>query len=134
MKVKNYSRKREAILAKMRSTRIHPTAEWVFQELKDDYPDLSLATVYRNLNMFKEEGAIISVGTIGGQERFDGFTHPHAHFVCKVCNEIGDISFKNNQLPTMYLDGIENTQVDNVDLTVYGICSNCVENQQQNKE
>ena len=49
MKRENFSRKREAILQKIRGTHIHPTAEWVYQELKNEYPDLSLGTVYRFL-------------------------------------------------------------------------------------
>ncbi|MCL2567020.1 MAG: transcriptional repressor [Alphaproteobacteria bacterium] len=135
MKVKNYSRKREAILEKICSTKTHPTAEWIFQELKDSYPDLSLATVYRNLNMFKEEGAIISVGSINGQERFDGFKDPHAHFICEVCQSIGDIAFKNNQLPAISLENIENSKVRKIDLTVYGTCQNCLDSiKQQPKE
>ena len=57
----NFSRKRQAILEALRNTKIHPTAEWVHQTLKNDYPDLSLGTVYRNLSQFKEEGIILSM-------------------------------------------------------------------------
>ena len=64
--VRKHSRKRDAILACLRSTTCHPTAEWVYQQLKPAIPDLSLGTVYRNLSMFKDEGLVISVGTVGG--------------------------------------------------------------------
>lgn len=74
--VRKHSRKRDAILACLRSTTCHPTAEWVYQQLKPAIPDLSLGTVYRNLSMFKDEGLVISVGTVGGLERFDGNTSP----------------------------------------------------------
>ena len=67
MKRENFSRKREAILQKIRGSHIHPTAEWVYQELKNEYPDLSLGTVYRNLTRFKEDGTIRSLGVINGQ-------------------------------------------------------------------
>ena len=63
----NYSHKREAILNIMRGTKSHPTAEWVYQQLKPQYPDLSLGTVYRNISRFKEEGQLITVGVVGGQ-------------------------------------------------------------------
>ena len=46
-KRQNYSRKREAILSALRSTKTHPTAEWVYLQMKNEYPDLSLGTVYR---------------------------------------------------------------------------------------
>ena len=52
MKSRNYSKKREAILEKIRSTTSHPTAEWVYRELKEEHPDLSLGTVYRNIGLF----------------------------------------------------------------------------------
>ena len=48
-KRQNFSRKREAILMTIRNATIHPTAEWVYQQLKPQYPDLSLGTVYRNI-------------------------------------------------------------------------------------
>ena len=51
----NYSRKREAILNTVRGTTLHPSAEWVYHELKPSYPDLSLGTVYRNLAQTKWE-------------------------------------------------------------------------------
>ena len=70
-------KKREAILNCLRSTNTHPTAEWVYAQLKTEYPDISLGTVYRNLALFKEQGLVISVGTVGGVERFDADTEPH---------------------------------------------------------
>ena len=57
--VRKHSRKRDAILACLRSTTCHPTAEWVYQQLKPAIPDLSLGTVYRNLSMFKDEGLVL---------------------------------------------------------------------------
>ena len=59
-------KKREAILNCLRSTTCHPSAEWVHAQLKAEYPDISLGTVYRNLALFKEQGLIISVGTVNG--------------------------------------------------------------------
>ena len=86
--IRKRSRKRDAILACVRATTCHPSAEWVYQRLKPTIPDLSLGTVYRNLSMFKDEGLVISVGTVGGLERFDGNTKPHTHFVCTRCSAV----------------------------------------------
>ena len=69
---KKHFRKRDAILAYLRSTDVHPSADMVFANLKPEIPDLSLGTVYRNLSMFRQEGTIASVGTVNGVERFDG--------------------------------------------------------------
>lgn len=89
--IRKRSRKRDAILACVRATTCHPSAEWVYQRLKPTIPDLSLGTVYRNLSMFKDEGLVISVGTVGGLERFDGNTKPHTHFVCTRCSAVLDL-------------------------------------------
>ena len=128
MSPRNYSRKREAILAKIRSTKSHPTADWVFQELREELPDLSLATVYRNISLFKEEGSVVSVGTVSGQERFDGNVLPHGHFVCRQCNAVIDIDTPTDKPEiTAYLGNIQRFKVDRVDLTAYGLCEDCAE-------
>ena len=97
MKRQNFSRKREAILQAICSTDTHPTAEWVYQKLKPEYPDLSLGTVYRNISKFKEEGLVMSVGVVNGQERLDGNVVPHTHFVCTNCGAVLDL--KTDCLP-----------------------------------
>jgi Fur family peroxide stress response transcriptional regulator len=85
------SRKREAILETIRSTRNHPTAQWVYEQLKPRIPGLSLGTVYRNIGIFRQEGTVISVGVVNGEERFDGFTEPHPHCVCEHCGRVQDL-------------------------------------------
>ena len=127
MKTRKHSKKREAILAKIRSTTGHPTADWIFQELRDEYPDLSLGTVYRNLALFKEEGVIISVGNVDGQERFDGKVQPHGHFVCQQCRSVIDIDLSSDQSDLIaHLEDIQQCEVERVDFTAYGICSTCL--------
>ncbi len=84
-------KKREAILECLRSTKTHPTAEWVHAQLRSEYPDISLGTVYRNLAMFKEQGIITSLGTVNGVERFDANTEPHVHFICNGCHRVDDL-------------------------------------------
>ena len=90
-KRENYSRKRMAILNLLRETDTHPTAEWVYEQLRPKYPDLSLGTVYRNLKTLCQKGRAMSVGVLGGQEHFDGNVQPHAHFVCECCGRVLDI-------------------------------------------
>ena len=72
-------RKRNAILACLRGTTCHPSAEKLYQMLQQEHPDISLATVYRNLALFKSQGIIASVATVDGVERFDGNIEPHVH-------------------------------------------------------
>lgn len=91
MSGRNYSKKREAILEKLQSTTSHPTAEWIYHELKTDFPKISLATVYRNLKQFRDDGEILSLGQVQGKERFDATTSRHDHFICETCAVIIDI-------------------------------------------
>ncbi|MCL2367371.1 MAG: transcriptional repressor [Oscillospiraceae bacterium] len=127
MQVRKHSRKRDAILAKIRSTKSHPTADWVYHELKPEIPDLSLATVYRNIRLFKEAGDVVSVGTVDGQERFDGNTLPHGHFICTACGAV--IDFPAVSAPAEAMGSLEETgfQVDRIELTAYGVCGRCAE-------
>ena len=84
-------RKRDAILACVRATDVHPSADWVHAQLRQEYPDISLGTVYRNLSLFKQQGLIASLGTVGGVERFDGNIQPHVHFICDRCAGVLDL-------------------------------------------
>ena len=84
-------RKRDAILTCLRGTTVHPSADWIHEQLKAEHSDISLATVYRNLSLFKEQGLITSLGTVKGVERFDGNTDPHVHYICTDCGCVLDL-------------------------------------------
>ncbi len=88
---RKYSKKRQAILDALCADKRHPTAEMLYTSLKPVYPELSLGTVYRNLAVLMEEGAISSVGHIDGQERYDGRMDSHGHFICRGCHRILDL-------------------------------------------
>lgn len=121
-----YSKKREAILGVLCGTQCHPSAEWVYQQLKPQHPDLSLGTVYRNLTFFQEHGLIQSVGVVQGQERFDAVVTPHSHFICNCCGTVLDLP---GIRPEANLERTVSTQygfaVQRCELTFYGKCPNC---------
>ena len=120
------SRKREAILDCLRQTDVHPSAEWVYRRLKPRIPDLSLATVYRNLALFKQEGLICSLGVVQGLERFAGDTSPHVHFICTGCGRILDLP--GLQLPAELASQavqITGGQVTGASLRFHGVCRHC---------
>ena len=91
MPIRKNSKKRQVILEALAATTAHPTAQELYQQLKPDYPDLSLGTVYRNLSLFSEQGDVMSVGVFRGQERFDARTEPHAHLHCVQCGRVIDV-------------------------------------------
>ncbi len=127
MKDRKHSRKREAILDVLRSTKTHPSAEWVYAQLKPSYPDLSLGTVYRNLSLFREDGQIICVGTVNGQERFDANTKPHAHFICDRCGEVIDMEGRLCFDPGDAASGFFAGSIDYCEVTFHGKCLKCME-------
>ena len=121
-----YSKKREAILSAIQGTSCHPSADWVYRQLKPSHPDLSLGTVYRNLAFFLERGQVKSVGVVQGQERFDAVVTPHSHFVCNCCGavlDLPDIDLSGG------LDGAVSRQyglmTERHELTFYGLCPSC---------
>lgn len=121
-----YSYKREAILNCLRATRSHPSADWVFAQLKPTIPDLSLATVYRNLSQFKERGVIMSVGVVNGLERFDANTMPHIHFVCESCSSVIDLD--DLELPQELLDSARTetgARISTCEINFRGVCKVC---------
>ena len=126
-------KKREAILAYLRQTDTHPSAEMVFGELKPQIPDLSLGTVYRNLALFKEQGLIISVGTVKGVERFDGNPDFHVHFICTECGCVQDLGWMPD-LPSLQgsAEKDSGSQIQGCQLTFTGLCRECSQN--PNKE
>jgi len=122
----NFSRKREAIYSILCGTTVHPTAEWVYEALKPDYPDLSLGTVYRNLKKFCESGKVRSVGVIHGQEHFDGDITKHSHFVCTGCGRVLDIF--EPVVPEETVAAIEqkhNFRIETEDILFNGTCPEC---------
>lgn len=122
-------RKRDAILQYLRSTDVHPSAETIYEHLKPEIPDLSLATVYRNLALFKKEGLVMSVSTVNGVERFDGNTKPHVHFVCNDCDAVLDLH--DMPLPNTFSSDAESCfggKVTDCHLLFTGSCRNCIKN------
>ena len=125
VKTKHF-RKRDAILSCVRNTEVHPSADWVFAQLKPEIPDLSLGTVYRNLALFKEQGVIASLGTVKGVERFDGNTDPHVHFICTQCGAVMDLP--QISVPEELNSAVAQSsggRVDNCQLSFTGICGEC---------
>ena len=120
-------RKRNAILSCLRGTTSHPSAEMVHDMLQTEHPDISLATVYRNLSLFKNQGLIQSLGMIHGIERFDANTKPHVHFVCNSCSAILDLHQMDapQRLCSEAAQHIGG-QVDSCQLMFFGTCRACL--------
>ena len=118
--------KRDAILSCLRGTKTHPTAEWIYEQLRQSDADISLATVYRNLALFKRQGLIQSVATVSGTERFDGNPLPHVHYICTGCGRVLDLHGMKVPEELNAAAGRESGgQVISCQLNFTGLCENC---------
>jgi len=123
---RRYSKQRDAILNLIKSTEIHPGAQWVYDRLKPELPGLSLGTVYRNIKILFEEGILISIGVVNGEERFDAVTDPHFHAVCSRCGKVLDLPPKPDAgIPDYFSGEIPGFSIDLRKTVFYGLCSEC---------
>ena len=128
-----YSRQRESIKHFLAETKDHPTADAVYMHVKKEFPNISLGTVYRNLNLLKDIGEAVKIATPDGGDRFDGRVEPHNHFLCKKCGRLLDLDLdmtrlnEVNQLAADNFDGI----IESSSTLFYGECSDCIKKSSQ---
>lgn len=121
----NYSKQREALLTLLRSTSSHPSADWLYENLRKEFPNISLGTVYRNLSVLADNGDIVRIRTASNKEHFDGFVHKHHHFVCRRCDNILDVDIDGMEFTEKQAAEKLNADVEDYSLIFYGVCSNC---------
>ena len=85
------SLQREMIKQNLLSRYDHPTADMVYQSIREELPNISLGTVYRNLRFLVDQGDALSLKLGDGREHFDGHVEPHYHFICTKCGDVEDI-------------------------------------------
>lgn len=120
-----YSKQREMILQYLLNKKNHPTAEQIYTDLKHESPALSLATVYRNLNLLCATGQAQKLDTGESVDRFDADTSNHAHFVCESCGTVTDIFDKLVDGAAAERAAGEGFSVYKHKLFLYGTCSCC---------
>ena len=121
-----YSRQREAIKDYLSSVTTHPTADTVYMHIKEEFPNISLGTVYRNLNLLVELGEIRKLSCGDGTDHFDYDTSPHYHYVCRQCGRVMDIPMEaTKELETAAKEFVLGT-IDDHTVFFYGICDECL--------
>ena len=123
MNGKRYSRQRELIYEALRQTEQHPTAEMIYQWLKPANPSLSLGTVYRNLNLLADEGAIRRMAF--PVERYDAKTIPHPHFCCDQCGAVYDLHLPYDAELDRQALLASGHDVTGHEVVFHGICTKC---------
>lgn len=120
-----FSRQRQRILELLKSTDTHPTADWVYTQLKPEFPKLSLGTVYRNLNILVKQGQVRELRCGSTFDRFDGNVKPHYHFTCSHCGQIVDLHLQLGRDVFQRILDETGCLVEGHTLDCFGICSVC---------
>lgn len=120
-----YSRQREVIKDFLCTRKDHPTADMVYMNVRQQYPNISLGTVYRNLTLLTERGEIRKISVGDGVDHFDADTSPHNHFICKRCGSVIDLEMES-------IEHISESARQNFDGHIeghvtyfYGFCGDC---------
>ena len=108
------------------SRKDHPTAEIIYENVRKDFPKISLGTVYRNLSLLVEQGEAIKLPSVDGVDHFDGNTKPHYHFICNSCHRISDIDFPQMDFVNEAAGKTFPGRIDGHITMFYGLCSDCV--------
>lgn len=118
------SKQRQIILDAVRATDSHPTAEEIYIAVRQQVPNISLGTVYRNLNLLAQMGEIQKLELSCEKDRFDHTCGSHPHIICTKCGCVADMPKElQSQVEQLVANG--SYTVEQVRLTVYGLCQRC---------
>ncbi len=119
------SRQRTSIQNYLDTHRTHPTAETVYLDIRQEFPNISLATVYRNLNLLAEQGEILRISTGSGPDRYDGNTAPHYHVICMECGCISDLNLEPQTQLNALADELFEGSITGHMTHFFGLCPKC---------
>jgi len=119
------SRQRERIFQLLTATDAHPTATWLYDQLRSEFPSVSLGNVYRNLAILEEERRIRRLSFGSTFDRYEASGPDHAHFLCEQCGRIYDLpSPLSDQVVADVINGHHHLP-QHVRLEIRGVCERC---------
>ncbi len=120
-----HSKQRDSIKEFLATRKDHPTADTVYMNVRQSFPNISLGTVYRNLTLLADIGEIARLRVGDGVDHFDYDTTPHYHFVCSECGKIRDLDMTvMNNLTKAAQENFDG-EIEGHVTWFYGRCSNC---------
>ena len=120
---------RHAILEYLINTKSHPTADEIFKALVGKFPNMSVATVYNNLRVFREAGLVKELTYGDSSSRFDFTTHDHYHGICENCGIIVDFHYPGLDEVEQFAEQVLGFKVNSHRLEIYGLCPECLKNE-----
>lgn len=127
-----HSRQRDMIKAFLMTRRDHPTADMVYANVRQQNPNISLGTVYRNLTLLAELGEIQRLRVGDGVDHFDADISPHYHFVCTECGSVIDLKMDSIEHITEIAGAGFDGHIAGHVTYFYGVCGNCVTKNSKN--
>lgn len=124
--MQKYSRQREAIKAYLDSHRTHPTAEQVYSDVREQFPKISLGTVYRNLSLLASTGEIQRIVCGDESDHFDANITPHAHVCCSRCGRVEDVDCQIPRTLIRHAQASYDGEIRSLSVVFQGICSSCL--------
>jgi len=109
------------------NSRDHPAVQRIYSEVKKVYPTVSLATVYKTIQILKELGLIQELNFPKGQTRFDSYMEPHINLVCLRCGNITDLDDHTAREITAGIVASARFTVTGERFDMYGVCERCSE-------
>ncbi len=122
-----YSVQREIILNDVQNRCDHPTAEMIYDSVKAEIPNISMGTVYRNLNHLVEEKLVKEIPVVNGRTRFDKTLCHHSHFKCEKCGKVFDVESLNLVDLNDKVENLTGNKVQFSELLFVGVCKECLE-------
>lgn len=118
---------REVVLAAIRESYDHMTANEVFAAAKEKLPTISFATVYNSLRYLKEAGHIAEIQFGSGASRYDRITSRHDHALCTRCGRLVDIEMEHPQELVRQAATFSGFEPESLEFTLRGICPECAQ-------
>lgn len=119
------SKQRDMVKAFLMGRTDHPTADVVYMNVRQQNPNISLGTVYRNLTLLADIGEIQRLRVGDGVDHFDADTSPHYHFVCTECGSVIDLRMESiDTIKDIAGTGFDGVIAGHVTY-FYGTCGNC---------
>ena len=117
---------RHAILEFLIQSMIHPTADEIYKALEAKFPNMSVATVYNNLRVFRESGLVKELTYGDSSSRFDFVTNDHYHIICDSCGKIVDFHYPGLDEVEHLASHVTGFQVNSHRMEIYGTCPSCI--------
>lgn len=127
-----YSRQRQHIYNFLMSRKDHPTADVVYQNVRQEYPNISLGTVYRNLTLLADRGEIMRLQVGDGADHFDADTSRHCHFVCSDCGDVSDLQLDGMDEMLIKARHCFAGRIERQSTCFYGVCEKCLDKTSKN--